>query len=461
MVSGLKPISKNNKKYVKNNSNTTIDALHTEKINYFKKLKNSLPTLKKNLKLLIDEYNSKNNNTNKNDIDTIFHRDNLKEKIIELKNKINSIYNDDEMNKYYLNVGCLLHNYYQNIENTKNNLHVEKNNNFENNHSNNITKKNNILMFFKEEDTLNSNENVDENNNDENNDDENNNNDENDDENDNIKINVKETNIETNKNNGYFMSLKINNFVKEESIFKKKDILDEYLQKIDSTDVLKIKFDDNIYKCPNCNVEMVIYHYDGIQICEKCGYQQNILIESDKPSFKDPPMEVCYFTYKRINHFNEWLAQFQAKETTEIPPEVYEKILLEIKKERIVKLDKLDTKKIRYYLKKVGLNKYYDHSAHILYQINGIQPPSMTKELEEILRLMFKKIQGPFMEVCPKSRKNFLNYSFIIHKFVELLGLDEYKVYFPLLKDREKLYQTDLIWKKMCHILSWHYIKSI
>ena len=77
------------------------------------------------------------------------------------------------------------------------------------------------------------------------------------------------------------------------------------------------------------------------------------------------------------------MAQFQAKESTEIPDEVYEKILLEIKKERIVKLENLTTKKIRQYLKKIKMNKYYDHSAHILYHINGIQPPNMSKDLEE------------------------------------------------------------------------------
>ena len=158
------------------------------------------------------------------------------------------------------------------------------------------------------------------------------------------------------------------------------------------------------------------------------------------------------------------MAQFQAKESTEIPPEVYDKILQEIKKERITDLEKLTTKKIRYYLKKNKLdklNKYYDHAAHILYQINGIPPPCMSKELEEKLRLMFKEIQGPFMEVCPKTRKNFLNYSYVLHKFVELLSLDDYKIYFPLLKDREKLHQTDMIWKKICEKLGWHFIKSI
>ena len=42
------------------------------------------------------------------------------------------------------------------------------------------------------------------------------------------------------------------------------------------------------------------------------------------------------------------LAQFQAKESTEIPQEVYDKIILEIKKERIKNLARLTNKKIRH-----------------------------------------------------------------------------------------------------------------
>ena len=51
---------------------------------------------------------------------------------------------------------------------------------------------------------------------------------------------------------------------------------------------------------------MTMLPSDGIQICENCGLQENILIESDKPSFKDPKMEQSYFSYKRINHYNEF-----------------------------------------------------------------------------------------------------------------------------------------------------------
>ena len=86
-------------------------------------------------------------------------------------------------------------------------------------------------------------------------------------------------------------------------------------------------------------------------ICKKCGDISYIVIDSDKPSYKDPPKEVCYFAYKRINHFNEWLAQFQAKETTDIPKELYDQILIEIKKERIDNMSKLTQSKIREILK--------------------------------------------------------------------------------------------------------------
>ena len=121
----------------------------------------------------------------------------------------------------------------------------------------------------------------------------------------------------------------------------------------------------------------------------------------------------------------------------------------------------LNNKKIREYLKKLKLNKYYEHVPHIINRLNGLQPPVMKREIEEKLRIMFKEIQGPFMEVCPKNRKNFLSYSYVLHKFVELLDLDEYKLCFPLLKSREKLHQQDLIWKNICKKLNWHYIKSI
>ena len=239
----------------------------------------------------------------------------------------------------------------------------------------------------------------------------------------------------------------------------RKNICEQYLTLTD-TDFVK-HYDIQSDLCEKCQGEKVIHLSKGCMICKKCGDISYIIIDSDKPSYKDPPKEVCYFAYKRINHFNEWLAQFQAKETTDIPKDLYDQILLEIKKERIDNMSNLTQWKIREILKKLKKNKYYEHVPHIMNKLNGLPPPIMSRETEEILRRMFKEIQIPFSKHCPKDRKNFLSYSYVLHKFVQLLDLDEFVECFILLKSREKLHQQDLIWEKICEHLKWEFIPSV
>jgi hypothetical protein len=242
---------------------------------------------------------------------------------------------------------------------------------------------------------------------------------------------------------------------------KKGKLLDDYLSIIDNTYEYKnvTIIPENI--CEKCNTELIINYIEGISICTKCGEQNNVLIDSEKPNYKEPTHESNYFAYKRINHFNEWLSQFQAKESTDIPGIIIEKIMLELKKERIVNVANISNNKIREILKKLKLNKFYEHIPYIINKINGKPPPNISKQIEEKLRYMFKEIQNPFQNHCPKNRKNFLSYSYVIHKFIQLLGIDEYLIYFPLLKSREKLYQQDKIWKNICKDLNWEFINSI
>ena len=69
-------------------------------------------------------------------------------------------------------------------------------------------------------------------------------------------------------------------------------------------------------------------------------------------SNKEPPNEVSYTAYIRLNHFKEILSQFQAKETTQIPPHVIEAIKVRIIKERITDTTKLNYMKLLFILLK-------------------------------------------------------------------------------------------------------------
>jgi DNA-directed RNA polymerase subunit RPC12/RpoP len=255
-----------------------------------------------------------------------------------------------------------------------------------------------------------------------------------------------------------------NSYAKEQGgdTLRRDALLDQYLQRMDPhyNRPSMHSLNDTSFICDACGEDMKISINDATVSCPHCGFHKLILMDSDKPSYKDPPREISYYAYKRINHFNEWLAQFQAKESTEIPEEVFENIQGQIKKERI-QPSSLNRSKIREILKKLKYNSYYEHVPHILSRLNGHTAPVMDRETEEKLRYLFKEIQPSFQKHCPAERSNFLSYSYVLYKLCELLDLDDFLHCFPLLKNRDKLYAQDKIWEKICKDLKWEFIRSI
>jgi hypothetical protein len=212
--------------------------------------------------------------------------------------------------------------------------------------------------------------------------------------------------------------------------------------------------------CNYCNTgEMIPIDHEGILVCNNCSKYIKFLVDIDKPTYKEPPKEVCFYAYKRINHFREILAQFQAKETTLIPNQVLEDVKFQIKKERIT-IEQLTNKKAKEILKKLGYNKYYEHIPFIKDKL-GIKPPIMTPELEERLCNLFIDIQGPYSKFCPEDRVNFLNYYYTVYKLCELLEQRQFLPYFPMLKDKVKRIEQDEIWKKICEELNWTFIPTV
>jgi hypothetical protein len=213
--------------------------------------------------------------------------------------------------------------------------------------------------------------------------------------------------------------------------------------------------------CVSCNRgEMIPVEHEGIMVCNVCAKQVTYLIENEKPSYKEPPKEACFYAYKRINHFKEILAQFQAKETTQIPEEVITAIRNRIKKVRIKDMKELNYDKMREILRKLGLNKYFEHIQYIN-SIFGIKPPIMNEQLHETLCVLFIEIQQPWAIHCPVNRTNFFNYTYTLYQLCVLLGQTQYLPYIPLMKDRTKQLEQDMIWKKVCEDLDWEFCGTI
>lgn len=423
-----------------NDKMTTLDNKHTEMLEKFKNNENILipkynAEICKLEKSLNNIKNPKNPKTNKNKIIKMTKLDSLNSQICELRNKIYKM--EKEKNDYFLNNAKYIFDYFEekkNINNNEpkniNNIKTKKITEFFNNNNNdneveNINKRMLTMNTFAPTSVINSN---------------------------NTNLNTSINSMPENDKNE--ISSKI-----QESLNDKSSNVEKYFYNLNNT---IINYNNYCYKADICKYchkgEMVYVESEGISICNYCSITIKYLIENEKPSYKEPPKEVCFYAYKRINHLREILAQFQAKESTHIPEEIYENLKNQIKKERI-EIKDLTNKKTKEILKNLGYNKYYEHIPFIKDKL-GIKPPVMNPELEETLCNLFMEIQKPYSKYCPKDRVNFLNYYYTLYKLCELLGETNFLSYFPMLKDREKRVEQDQIWKKICFELNWKFIPT-
>lgn len=247
------------------------------------------------------------------------------------------------------------------------------------------------------------------------------------------------------KNLSHEQSIRLNDITN-----RKNELSDEYLIKFDKSYVSKkcLYIQSNVI-CENCNE--YLEEHSCYLVCPKCAICKNTISNSKELSYKEM-QDYDYrpqFTYDKLSHLEDWLRRFQAKENRVIPQNVLDKVILEAQKERIKDLNLLTEEKVKRYLKKLGLNDYYDNIINIINRINGRPPFTLTSELEEKIKTMFRQIQEPFERYKPSNRRNFLSYSYCLHKFFQILGLDEFSKYFPLLKSADKLRQQDEIFKKI------------
>ena len=218
----------------------------------------------------------------------------------------------------------------------------------------------------------------------------------------------------------------------------------------------------NEFRCKDCNKKTTNDISSGITICFNCGLTDNYNISTlPEWNYSETHEYIKPYSYKRTNHFKEWINQIQGREGTIIPTNVLNLIIGEIKKERLRDKSLVTYHKVKEFLKKLKLNKYYEHIPNIIHKITGNRQLIINSELQEKLIDMFNEIQVPFEKHCPKDRKNFLSYSYTLYKFFQLLKKDDYLIYFPLLKSREKLFEQENIWKKICVELKWDFYPCI
>jgi len=219
----------------------TLDGRHREMLKSFDKLGNNLQKYENKLDKLKKKYEKLNKKGKRQctdeEIDEMFK---LQDEIEEIENKIKTVQSTDQTSEYYLNTSDLLHKYYSNKYSCEDCVHDDN--------GGDVTEQkqgSNLLNFF------NSNNNIGD----------------------------------------------MNKFVKKKNKFKNTDIFDEYLRKTDEKYSGKIEYNNDTYYCNKCNSEKTLISCEAISTCTSCGSSERVVIDSDKPSYKEPPTDINYFAF--------------------------------------------------------------------------------------------------------------------------------------------------------------------
>ncbi len=223
--------------------------------------------------------------------------------------------------------------------------------------------------------------------------------------------------------------------------------------------------------CPECGPGVIMRKLpaESMFACEKCGISMSYLDSTSATSGHDDQRSFPQFSYKKLNHFIQWMKQCQGKEVCNISDAVLDMVCTKLREQQ-VKPEDVTPGKIRVCLKQLKMRKYYEHVVLIHSMLTGVDAPRFSPSVEAKLETMFLQIQQPFeiaIAAVHPARKNFLSYSYVCFKFCQLIPdfskeeREQWLSSFQLLKGRDKLYRQDVIFKHMCKTLGWPFYPSV
>lgn len=276
----------------------------------------------------------------------------------------------------------------------------------------------------------------------------------------------------------------------EDHKIKKKEIEKQFINKVKQYNSLKnFKFclKTSVFApksspppCACGNKTEFIKDEDRV-VCALCSTEQ--LLISNTSSFSDVSRVnmASKYTYNRKVHFRDCIIQYQGKQKTHIPEEIYtilefklsEKKIIDLHcKDRLKKYEKVTRAIVLDILKELeskDIKKFYDDIVLIHHTLTG-QSCDNIEYLEDLLLDDFDKLTETYDNLYIKNeeeedvktkRKNFINAQFVLYQLLRKHGHPCNEMDFLTLKTSERKRFHHTICKQLFSILGWKYSYSI
>jgi hypothetical protein len=218
-------------------------------------------------------------------------------------------------------------------------------------------------------------------------------------------------------------------------------------------------------------------------VCAICSTEQSLI--SNTSSFSDVGRVnmASKYTYNRKVHFRDCIIQYQGKQKTHIPEEIYTTLEVKLAEKKLIDLSVSDRNKkyekvtraivldILKELESKDIKKFYDDIVLIHHTLTG-QPCDNIVHLEDALLADFDKLTETYDNLysnCteengdkkPNKRKNFINAQFVLYQLLKKHGHPCNEMDFLTLKTSERKRFHHTICKELFAILNWKYSYTV
>lgn len=214
------------------------------------------------------------------------------------------------------------------------------------------------------------------------------------------------------------------------------------------------KVKNNEIICEHCNEPKIIMLNEGVAVCKMCSESTFVLLDPEKPNYKDQTYESKGNPYVRLSHCTEVLNQYQGKESTNITEEDLDQIRNELKIRGVKDLKNLNRNKIKYILKSIGKSNLAERSIYIIHRLNGIPVNTYGKNLENLVKYLYKEAEEGWIHVKSKKEKNLVNTCFLFRKIFEMIGRKDIAKTYPKLS-KGKDVDKERVWERICEYKGW------
>lgn len=156
------------------------------------------------------------------------------------------------------------------------------------------------------------------------------------------------------------------------------------------------------------------------------------------------------------------MTRLNGQEKTEIPEIVIHRLLEECNKRSlnpIMQPQEITYIRIREFLRETGYSHFFENIVKIISILTNRPPLIFNETQRQTLINLFLDVQPAFQKY-KGNRKNFLSYSYVMFKFCELLGYDDFLPYLPLFRAPQNLISADRIWQQVCTDCKFQFIST-